>query len=65
MKLRFVVSHSFRKERAMDGAPRIFSGMSEKQTRVLRLASLAQDDSIYLRMTAFLWMTEFCLTVSG
>jgi hypothetical protein len=44
MKLRFVVSHPLRKEREMDGAPRVCDEMSEKQTRVLRLALLAQDD---------------------
>jgi hypothetical protein len=38
------VSHPFRKEREMDGALRVLGGMSEKQTRVLRLAALAQDD---------------------
>jgi hypothetical protein len=37
MKLRFVVSHPFRKEREMDGAPRVFGLMSEKQKQVLRL----------------------------
>jgi hypothetical protein len=47
MKLRFAVSHPFRKEREMGGAPRFCGYMSEKQTRVLRLASLAQDDSVF------------------
>jgi hypothetical protein len=31
----------------MDGAPRVFGGIGEKQTRVLRLASLAQDDKVF------------------
>jgi hypothetical protein len=46
MKLRFVVSHPFRKEREMGGAPRVCGYMSEKQTQVLRLAALAQDDRV-------------------
>ena len=58
MKLRFVVFHPFRKEREMDGAHRVCGRISEKQTRVLRLASLAQDDRV-------LGMTEFCLVASG
>ena len=40
-----MASHPFRKEREMDGARRVCGFMSEKQTQVLRLASLAQDDS--------------------
>ena len=47
MKLRFVVSHPFRKEREMDGARRVCGLMSEKQPQVLRLAALAQDDRVF------------------
>jgi hypothetical protein len=75
MKLRFVVSHPFRKEREMDGAPRVCGYMSEKQTRVLRLPpqrrrpvagdpgslrSLRMTDLFEYDSVAAGWMTEFC-----
>jgi len=57
MKLRFVVSHPFRKEHEMDGARRVLEVLGEKQPQVLRLPfaalRVAQDDRV-----AVGWMTE-------
>ena len=61
MKLRFVVSHPFRKEREMDGAPRVCGLMSERQLQVLRLAALAQDDSLFEDDRVVVsWVTVSC-----
>lgn len=65
MKLRFVVSHPFRKEREMDGAPRVCGGMSESKRRSfdspsLRSGSLRMTDLFEYDSVAAGWMTEFC-----